>query len=92
MNIFFSSFLLFLFSLHFSFFPFFFSFFFFFPIFFFQFFHSIGDFMVVRAPSSHTPVDFIFKEAAGYHYCKVLSAGKAMEWIYIDSLRKERHL
>jgi hypothetical protein len=43
--------------------------------------------MVVQAPSSHTPIDYVIKAAAGYHYCKVLSPARAMEWIYIDGLR-----
>ena len=43
--------------------------------------------MTVQAPSSHTPVDYAIKAAAGYHYCKVLSPARAMEWIYIDGLR-----
>eukprot|EP01063_Lacrimia_lanifica_P013326 TRINITY_DN19960_c0_g1_i1.p1 TRINITY_DN19960_c0_g1~~TRINITY_DN19960_c0_g1_i1.p1 ORF type:complete len:544 (+),score=199.89 TRINITY_DN19960_c0_g1_i1:54-1685(+) len=45
--------------------------------------------VVVRAPSSHTPVDYPIKSAAGYHYCKVLSPARAMEWIYIDGLRRK---
>jgi hypothetical protein len=45
--------------------------------------------VVVSAPCSHTPVDYAIKAAAGYHYCKVLSPARAMEWIYIDGLRNK---
>ena len=45
-----------------------------------------GSSVVVHAPSSHTPVAYPIKEAAGFHYCKILSPGRAMEWIYTDSL------
>ena len=48
-----------------------------------------GGSVVVHAPSSHTPVNYIIKEAAGFHYCKVLSPARAMEWIYTDSLLKK---
>jgi len=33
-----------------------------------------------------TPVDYPISAAAGFHYCKLLSPYKAMEWIYVDSL------
>lgn len=33
-----------------------------------------------------TPTDYGIKAAAGFHYCKVLSPFRAIEWIYIDSL------
>jgi len=44
--------------------------------------------MEVSAPFMATPVDYKIKAAAGFHYCKLMSPAKAMEWIYIDSLRK----
>jgi hypothetical protein len=30
----------------------------------------------------------IYPDSAGYHYCKLLSPARAMEWIYVDGLRK----
>jgi len=42
----------------------------------------------VTAPYMATPVDYSIKAAAGFHYCKLMSPAKALEWIYIDSLRK----
>jgi len=33
-----------------------------------------------------TPSDYIIGAAANFHYCKLLSPFRAMEWIYIDSL------
>ena len=41
----------------------------------------------IRSPMLRTPTDFFIKEIAGFHYCKLLSPARAMEWIYIDSLR-----
>jgi len=29
-----------------------------------------------------TPDDYTVKAASGFHYCKVLSPARAMEWIY----------
>ena len=44
----------------------------------------------VVAPCSHTPVDYSIAQAAGYHYCKLLSPARAMEHIYIDGLRQAK--
>jgi len=33
-----------------------------------------------------TPTDYPISAAAGFHYCKLLSPFRAIEWIYIDSL------
>ncbi|XP_067654983.1 uncharacterized protein [Haliotis asinina] len=41
----------------------------------------------VTSPSLITPVDFIISSLAGVFYCKLLSPYRAMEWIYVDSLR-----
>jgi len=41
----------------------------------------------VRSPAMRTPVDYFVKSAAGFHYCKVLSPARAMEWMLVDSLK-----
>jgi hypothetical protein len=43
--------------------------------------------MTLKAPMMRTPTDYFLSAAAGFHYCKLLSPFKAMEWIYIDSLK-----
>jgi len=42
--------------------------------------------MTVQSPMMRTPIDYPVKSAAGFHYCKVLSPFRAMEYMYIDSL------
>lgn len=42
--------------------------------------------MVVRSPMMRTPTDYFISAASGFHYCKVLSPYKAMEWMYTDAL------
>ena len=44
--------------------------------------------MVVRAPMMRTPTDYFAQKAAGFHYCKVLSPFRAVEWMMIDGLFK----
>ncbi|XP_071104987.1 uncharacterized protein [Haliotis cracherodii] len=41
----------------------------------------------VTSASLITPVDFVISSLAGMFYCKLLSPYRAMEWIYVDSLR-----
>eukprot|EP00049_Salpingoeca_infusionum_P019450 m.361921 g.361921 ORF g.361921 m.361921 type:complete len:797 (+) comp19985_c0_seq1:76-2466(+) len=43
--------------------------------------------VVVQAPMMKTPYNFIIPLAAGYHYCKILSPARALEWLYTDGLR-----
>jgi len=33
-----------------------------------------------------TPTNYFISAAAGFHYCKLLSPFRAIEWIYVDSL------
>ena len=47
---------------------------------------------VVNSPMMRTPVDYLVQSAAGFHYCKVLSPFRAMEWIYFDSLKPKKML
>jgi hypothetical protein len=34
-----------------------------------------------------TPVDFWIPLSAAFHYCKLLSPARAMEWLYVDSIK-----
>ena len=47
-----------------------------------------GTQMVARAPMMRTPTDYFVQSAAGFHYCKVLSPFRAVEWMMIDGLFK----
>lgn len=42
--------------------------------------------VTVQAPMMRTPDDYFIGSAAGFHYCKVLSPFKVLEWMYTDSL------
>ena len=44
--------------------------------------------VIVQSPMMRTPTDYSIHAAAGFHYCKLLSPGRAIEWIYVDGLRK----
>jgi len=39
----------------------------------------------VQSPMMRTPIDYPVSAAAGFHYCKILSPYKVMEYIYVDS-------
>ena len=41
---------------------------------------------LVQAPMMRTPTDYPISAARGFHYCKLLSPFRALEWIYVDSL------
>ena len=40
---------------------------------------------VLQSPMMRTPTDYSISAAAGFHYCKLLSPFRALEWIYLDS-------
>ena len=42
--------------------------------------------VTVQAPMMRTPDDYFIQSAAGFHYCKVLSPFKVLEWMYVDGL------
>jgi len=42
--------------------------------------------VTVQAPMMRTPTDYFIGSASGFHYCKVLSPFKVLEWMYTDSL------
>lgn len=44
-------------------------------------------FIDLRSPTLRFPTDYNIKVVAGLHYCKVLSPARALEWIYIDSVK-----
>lgn len=43
--------------------------------------------LLVRSPAMKTPTDFWIKASAGFHYCKILSPARVVEWIYVDGLK-----
>jgi len=45
-----------------------------------------GSEMIVSSPMMRTPTNYFISSAAGFHYCKVLSPFKAMEWMMLDGL------
>lgn len=42
--------------------------------------------VTVQSPMMRTPVDYYIGSAAGFHYCKILSPFRVLEWMYTDSL------
>lgn len=42
----------------------------------------------VKAYSSRYPLDYWLPISAGFHFCKLLSPARVMEWIYSDGLKK----
>lgn len=44
-------------------------------------------FVNLQSTSLKLPTDFSLKTIAGVHYCKLLTVARALEWIYIDSVK-----
>jgi hypothetical protein len=42
--------------------------------------------LTVKSPMMRTPTKYLIKSAAGFHYCKVLSPFRALEWMMVDGL------
>ena len=53
---------------------------------------SDGNSVEVSSPQFSTPTDFWLKMSAGFHYCKVLSPARVIEWLYVDGLRAKYSL
>ena len=41
------------------------------------------------SPMMRTPTDYLVSAASGFHYCKLLSPARAIEWIYLDGLKRK---
>ena len=50
--------------------------------------HGTGYVTTIQSVMMKTPTDYFLSVASGFHYCKILSPARAMEWMIIDSLRK----
>lgn len=46
----------------------------------------------IQSPMMRTPINYPIGAAAGFHYCKLLSPFRALEWIYIDSQKDHNGL
>lgn len=51
-----------------------------------------NDYVLLTSPQFSTATDFWLPKTAGFHYCKVLSPARAMEWMYVDGLRAKYSL
>jgi len=43
--------------------------------------------MTLESAMMRTPTDYFIKAAAGFHYCKLLSPFRAVEWMTVDGLK-----
>lgn len=46
-----------------------------------------GSKVELTSPQFSTATDFWLPKTRGFHYCKVLSPARAVEWMYVDGLR-----
>lgn len=51
-----------------------------------------GNTVEVNSPQFGTAVAYPMKKVAGFHYCKVLSPARVIEWMYVDGLRAKYSL
>lgn len=51
-----------------------------------------GNNVAITSEQFSTALDFYLPKTAGFHYCKVLSPARAMEWMYVDGLRAKYSL
>lgn len=52
-----------------------------------------GDFVVeIQSCTSRYPLDYWLPLSSGFHFCKLLSPARVMEWIYLDGLKKKGSL
>jgi hypothetical protein len=46
--------------------------------------------MIVRSPMMRTPTNYIIKPTRGFHYYKMLSPFKSIEWMMVDGLYQNK--
>jgi hypothetical protein len=44
--------------------------------------------ITISSPVLKAPIDSENKKIRGFHFCKLFSPARALEWIYIDSLKQ----
>ena len=50
------------------------------------------SYVEVRSEQFSTAIDFPLPKTRGFHYCKVLSPARSMEWMFVDGLREKYSL
>lgn len=46
-----------------------------------------APYVAMGSTTLRTPLNYFLPISAGFHYCLLLSPARAMEWVYVDSLR-----